>query len=74
MMRLPSCSWQCVKPKTHQAPACRSVAPKPPAPAANPGRSALEAAFAELSPDELSPRQALELIYRLKALAKEGEG
>jgi DNA mismatch repair protein MutS len=43
-----------------------------PAPAANPGPSALEAAFAELSPDELSPRQALELIYRLKALAKEG--
>ena len=47
---------------------------RPPAPAANPGRSALEAAFAELSPDELSPRQALELIYRLKALADQGEG
>ena len=43
-----------------------------PAPAANPGRSALAAAMAELRPDELSPRQALELIYKLKALADEG--
>jgi DNA mismatch repair protein MutS len=46
-----------------------------PTPAANPGPSALEAAFAALRPDELSPRQALELIYRLKALADEdGDG
>jgi len=31
--------------------------------------SALEAALAEVRPDELSPRQALELVYRLKTLA-----
>jgi DNA mismatch repair protein MutS len=32
------------------------------------GPSALEQAVAEISPDELSPKQALELIYRLKGL------
>ena len=36
-----------------------------PAPAAP---SAVEAALADVLPDELSPREALELIYRLKAL------
>ena len=30
--------------------------------------SALEAAFTDVNPDELTPREALELIYRLKAL------
>ena len=38
-------------------------------PGLSPGPSALEAAVAELDPDELSPKDALELIYRLKALA-----
>ena len=33
------------------------------------GPSALEAAFAEIAPDSLSPREALDLLYRLKALA-----
>ena len=37
-----------------------------------PGRtSALDDAFADISPDELTPREALELLYRLKALALE---
>jgi DNA mismatch repair protein MutS len=42
-----------------------------PAPRAkiNPGRSALEAAVSEVNADELSPKDALELIYRLKSLA-----
>ena len=42
-----------------------------PAPRANakPGPSALEAAVAEVNADELSPKDALELIYRLKSLA-----
>ncbi|MHA1598338.1 MAG: MutS-related protein, partial [Alphaproteobacteria bacterium] len=33
------------------------------------GPSALEAAIADIRPDELSPKDALELIYRLKGLA-----
>jgi DNA mismatch repair protein MutS len=32
------------------------------------GPSALEQAFAEVNPDDLSPKEALELIYRLKLL------
>jgi DNA mismatch repair protein MutS len=31
--------------------------------------SLLETALAAVSPDDLSPREALELVYRLKALA-----
>ncbi len=38
-----------------------------PPPAARP---ALEAAFDDIHPDELTPKQALELIYRLKSLAR----
>ena len=34
--------------------------------------SALETAFAEVNPDELTPKAALELLYRLKGLAREG--
>jgi len=34
------------------------------------GPSPLEAALAEVHPDELSPREALDLLYRLKALAE----
>ena len=44
-----------------------------PAPIAAPGPSPLETALREVSPDELTPKDALELIYRLKAmLAKDG--
>ncbi len=35
--------------------------------------TALEEALSEIRPDELSPRQALELIYRLRALAETEE-
>jgi DNA mismatch repair protein MutS len=37
-----------------------------------PAVSALEAALADVSPDALSPREALELLYRLKALMAPG--
>ena len=37
------------------------------------GPSPLEAALDSAAPDELSPREALELLYRLKALAAEAE-
>ena len=40
-------------------------APRPP------GRSELAAALDELDPDSLSPREALESLYRLKRLAGE---
>ncbi|WP_340108004.1 DNA mismatch repair protein MutS [Pikeienuella sp. HZG-20] len=41
-----------------------------PAPAPAPsGPSPLEAALAEISPDDLTPREALEALYRLKAAA-----
>ena len=39
-----------------------------PAAAVRSGPSALETAMAEVSPDELSPKEALELIYRLRPL------
>jgi len=35
----------------------------------NPGPSALDTALGEVNPDELSPRDALEIIYRLKSLS-----
>jgi DNA mismatch repair protein MutS len=41
----------------------------PPAPVAAAAPSLLETALAAVSPDDLSPREALELVYRLKALA-----
>ena len=44
-------------------------APRP-APAPK-GPSTLEQAFAEIHADELTPREALELIYRLKTIADE---
>ena len=46
-----------------------AVLDQPVSPAA---RSVLEDALAAIAPDELSPRDALELIYRLKTLAEEG--
>ena len=42
-----------------------SAAPAPD----KPGPSPLDEAFADVRPDELTPREALELIYRLKSLA-----
>ncbi len=45
-----------------------------PQPAAARGPSAAEALLAEVNADELSPRDALELIYRLKELLAEGDG
>jgi DNA mismatch repair protein MutS len=43
----------------------------PAAPAAAPAPSALALALEALEPDRLSPREALEALYRLKALAAE---
>ena len=43
------------------------------APPAPPADAALRAALDEAHPDALSPREALELIYRLKALAEKDE-
>jgi DNA mismatch repair protein MutS len=44
-------------------------APARPLPEAGP--SPIEAALAEVNPDELTPKTALELIYRLKTLSEE---
>ncbi|MCH8155214.1 MAG: hypothetical protein IH786_08120, partial [Proteobacteria bacterium] len=44
-----------------------SAAPPAAAPAA-PGPSALEARLAEINPDDLTPKAALELLYELRAL------
>ncbi|HUF56406.1 MAG TPA: DNA mismatch repair protein MutS, partial [Thermohalobaculum sp.] len=44
--------------------------PPPPPPAA-PGAEPLAARLAAIHPDELSPREALDLVYELKALAHE---
>ncbi|MFN3459550.1 MAG: hypothetical protein ACK4ZN_00925, partial [Oceanibaculum sp.] len=41
------------------------------APAQPSGPSPAEAALAEINPDELTPRQALDALYRLKGLAGE---
>ena len=46
-----------------------SAAPPAAAPAA-PGPSALEARLAEVNPDDLTPKAALELLYELRALLK----
>jgi DNA mismatch repair protein MutS len=45
------------------------AAARPPAPA--PGPSPLNQALAEVRPDDLSPRAALDLVYRLKRIADE---
>ena len=42
----------------------------PAAPAPSPQPSAVETRLQEINPDELTPRQALELLYELKTLAK----
>jgi DNA mismatch repair protein MutS len=46
--------------------AARRAAPEP-----SPGSSPVEDLLREARPDELSPREALELVYRLKAIVKE---
>ena len=46
-----------------------AAAPARPAGTAKVKESEVEKALAELNPDELTPREALELVYRLKALA-----
>ncbi len=43
-------------------------------PAAPAGPSPLVAALAEVNPDDLSPREALDLLYRLKRIAAEDDG
>jgi DNA mismatch repair protein MutS len=47
-----------------------SVAQRPPAAAAGPAREIAEI-LAQVTPDELSPRQALDLLYELKRLARD---
>ena len=44
----------------------------PPAEAVQPAPSAIEAALATIDPDALTPREALDALYRLKALAGPG--
>ena len=46
------------------APALASVAPEP---------SAVEAVLATINPDALSPREALDALYRLKSLQQPGQ-
>ena len=46
------------------------AAAPPPAPKAPPGPSALEEAIAEIQPDGLTPKEALEMLYRLKSLSE----
>ena len=41
----------------------------PPPATAEPEPSALDRAFAQIDPDTLSPREALELVYTLKKLS-----
>jgi DNA mismatch repair protein MutS len=48
-------------------PGFRAARGAPPPPAKT---SAVETALAAMSPDELTPRSALEALYRLKALLK----
>ena len=43
-----------------------------PEPVANPKAAAVEAALAGITPDALTPREALETLYRLKGLVGEG--
>jgi DNA mismatch repair protein MutS len=47
------------------------AAARPPAPAP---RSAVEERLRETDPDALSPREALDLVYALKALTPDGAG
>ncbi len=49
-----------------------SARPSAPAPTGPKGPSPVEAALADLDPDALTPRAALDALYRLKALSGEG--
>jgi DNA mismatch repair protein MutS len=50
-----------------------AAAPRPPsAPAADPAVAAVAKALADLNPDELSPREALDALYALKAKSRIG--
>jgi DNA mismatch repair protein MutS len=51
-------------------PLFQAVAQRPAAPAAKAGPTPLEEAVAGIAPDELTPREALDLLYRLKDLAE----
>lgn len=46
---------------------------QPPAPPAEPANERVIAAIAAINPDELSPREAMEALYQLKAKLKEAE-
>ncbi|SPF79342.1 DNA mismatch repair protein MutS [Pseudoprimorskyibacter insulae] len=48
------------------------AAAPPPQPKAKPGNSRLEDALKDVRPDDLSPREALQALYDLKALLAEG--
>ncbi len=45
-----------------------AAAREPPTPAPAPGTSAIEARLREASPDEMTPREALDFVYALRAL------
>ena len=51
-----------------------SAMPPAPVPAKTSGASQVEARLADILPDALSPREALDLIYELKKLAKDKAG
>ena len=51
-----------------------SAMPPPPMPAKSSGPSQVEARLADILPDALSPREALDLIYELKELTKTKAG
>lgn len=51
-----------------------SAMPPPPIPAKSSGPSEVEARLADILPDALSPREALDLIYELKGLTKTKAG
>ncbi|WP_051660924.1 DNA mismatch repair protein MutS [Bosea sp. 117] len=50
----------------------RAPAPAAPAVKADPAAEAVKAALAGLDPDEMTPREALEALYKLKAAARGG--
>jgi DNA mismatch repair protein MutS len=54
-------------------PLFNAAARSAPTPQADPAAAAVIGALAELNPDELSPREALQALYALKQLAKTGE-
>jgi len=56
-----------LQPASHQSDLFAAVAGEP----EPPGEDAVRAALAAIKPDELSPREALEALYRLKKVADE---